>query len=138
MKVSGRLAIIVIVAVAALTVAAGFYTVELWKKDVDYGDVSIDTAIELMEDNPDIVILDVRTASEYSEGHIEDAINIPVNELETRLDELSKEDDILVYCRTRNRSSSAIQIMEDAGFTQLYHMHEGISVWTEQGYPVVQ
>jgi len=138
LKVSGRLAIIVIVAVAALAVAAGFYTVELWRNDVDYGDVAIDTASELMEDNPDMVILDVRTASEYSEGHIENAVNIPVNELETRLDELSKEDDILVYCRTGNRSSTAIQIMEDAGFTQLYHMHEGISAWTEQGYPVVQ
>ena len=138
MKVSGRVAIIVMVAVAALAVAAGFYTAELWRKDVDYGEVSIETAIELMEENPDIVILDVRTASEYSEAHIEGAVNIPVDELETRLDELSQDDEILVYCRTGNRSSTAVDILEDAGFSKLYHMRDGISVWIDQGHPVVQ
>jgi rhodanese-related sulfurtransferase len=138
LKVSGKLAIIVIVTVAALAVAAGFYTVELWKNDVEYGDVSIDTAIELLDDKPDIVIIDVRTAQEYSEAHIEDAVNIPVDDLETRIDELSIEDEILVYCRTGDRSSTAIEILETAGYTKLYHMHEGISVWTEQGNPVVQ
>jgi len=138
LKVSGRAAIIVIVAVAALAVAAGFYTAELWRNDVDYGNVSIDTASGLIEDNPDMVLLDVRTTTEYSEGHIKDAVNIPVDTLETRLDELSQDDEILVYCRTGNRSSTAVNILEENGFTKLYHMHEGISVWIEQGYPVIQ
>ena len=138
MKVSGRAAIIVITAVAALAVAAGFYTAELWRNDVDYGNVSIDTASGLIEDNPDMVLLDVRTTTEYSEGHIKDAVNIPVDTLETRLDELSQDDEILVYCRTGNRSSTAVNILEENGFTKLYHMHEGISVWIEQGYPVIQ
>ena len=126
------------VAVAALAVAAGFYTADLWKKDSEYGDVSIDTAIDLMEDKPDLVILDVRTTVEYNEGHIENAVNIPVEELETRITELNKDDEILVYCRTGNRSSSAVEIMDEAGFTKLYHMHEGISIWIDQGHPVVQ
>jgi len=138
LKVSGRAAIIVITAVAALAVAAGFYTAELWRNDVDYGNVSIDTASGLIEDNPDMVLLDVRTTTEYSEGHIKDAVNIPVDTLETRLDELSQDDEILVYCRTGNRSSTAVNILEENGFTKLYHMHEGISVWIEQGYPVIQ
>ncbi|MCW4011695.1 MAG: rhodanese-like domain-containing protein [Candidatus Bathyarchaeota archaeon] len=138
MKVSNRLVIIVMVAVAALAVAAGFYTADLWKKDTEYGDVSIDTAIDLMEDKPKLVILDVRTPVEYSEGHIENAVNIPVDALETRLNELNKDDEILVYCRTGNRSSTAIEILDEAGFTKLYHMHEGISVWIDQGHPVVQ
>lgn len=138
MKVSGRVAIIVIVAVAALAVAAGFYTAELWRNDVDYGNVSIDTVSGLIKDNPDMVILDVRTTTEYSEGHIKDAVNIPVDTLETRLDELSQDAKILVYCRTENRSSTAVNILEENGFTKLYHMHEGISVWIEQGYPVIQ
>jgi phage shock protein E len=138
LKVSGKVAIIVMVTVAALAVAAGFYTADLWRKDVDYGVVSIDTAIELMDDKPDMVILDVRTPSEYSEAHIEGAVNIPVDELETRLTELSQDDEILVYCRTGNRSSTAVELLEDAGFTKLYHMSAGISVWIEQGHPVVQ
>jgi len=138
LKVSGRAAIIVITAVAALAVAAGFCTAELWRNDVDYGNVSIDTASGLIEDNPDMVLLDVRTTTEYIEGHIKDALNIPVDTPEILLDELSQDDEILVYCRTGNRSSTAVNILEENGFTKLYHMHEGISVWIEQGYPVIQ
>ena len=91
-----------------------------------------------MEQKTDLVILDVRTVGEFDEGHIMDAINIPVGEIADRLDELTKEDDLLVYCRTGNRSGSAVRILSDAGYTKVYHMHEGISVWIQQGHPVVQ
>ena len=138
MKVSGRLVIIVMLAVAALAVAAGFYTVDMFRNDPEYGDVSIEEAIELMEENFELVILDVRTVSEYDEGHILGAINIPVEELETRTGELNEDDEILVYCRTGNRSTTAIDILEDAGFTKLYHMNEGINGWIAQGNPVVK
>jgi rhodanese-related sulfurtransferase len=126
------------VAVAILAGVAAYYTADMFRNEPDYGDVSIAEAIELMEDKPDLVILDVRTVSEFEEGHIEDSINIPVDELDSRLDELSQDDEILVYCRTGNRSSTAVSVMEDAGFTKIFHMREGISVWTQQGHPVVQ
>ena len=141
LKVSGRTTVIVIVAVATLAVAAGFYTADIWKRDPsesEYGDVTIEEAIALMEEKPDLMILDVRTVSEYEAGHIEGAINIPVGDLGVRLDELSKEEEILVYCRTGNRSGTAMEIMDNAGFTKLYHMYQGISVWTQEGHPVVQ
>lgn len=138
MKVSGRLAIVVMVAVAVLAGVAAYYTADMLQDDTEYGDVSIAEAIELMDNKPDMVILDVRTVSEFEEGQIEGAINIPVDELESRLDELNQDDEILVYCRTGNRSSTAVSIMEEAGFTKIFHMHEGISVWTQQGHPVVQ
>ena len=104
----------------------------------NYGDVSIQEASELMEEKSDLVVLDVRTIGEFDEGHIMGAINIPVEELAGRLDELSKDDELLVYCRTGNRSGSAVNILSDAGYTKIYHMHEGISVWIQQGHPVVQ
>ena len=140
--VSRRTSIIVIAAVAILAVVAGIYTPKImnWGEsdEGEYGDVSIQEAIELMEEKLDLVILDVRTVGEFDEGHIEGAINIPVDELSGRLDELSKDDELLVYCRTGNRSGSAISILSDAGYTKIYHMHEGISVWIQQGHPVVQ
>jgi rhodanese-related sulfurtransferase len=83
------------------------------------------------------VILDVRTASEVEDGHIEGAVNIPVQELSARLDELSNEDELLVYCRTGNRSAQAVDILQDAGFTKIYHMDAGITGWIEAGYSVV-
>ena len=106
---------------------AGVYTPKImnWGEsdEGNYGDVSIQEAIELMEQKTDLVILDVRTVGEFDDGHIEDSINIPVDELATRLDELSKDDELLVYCRTGNRSGSAVTILSDAGYTKLYHMH---------------
>lgn len=102
-----------------------------------YGDVTVQEARRLMEDKPGLVILDVRTASEYEEGHIEGAVNIPVQELGVRFDELSIEGELLVYCRTGNRSAQAVDILLDLGFTKIYHMDEGITGWIEAGYPVV-
>jgi phage shock protein E len=142
MMVSRRTSIIVIAAVAILAVLAGVYTPKImnWgnEEEGNYGDVSIQEALELMEEEPDLVILDVRTVGEFDEEHIMGAINIPVGEIADRLDELSKEDELLVYCRTGNRSGSAVSILSDAGYTKVYHMHEGISVWIQQGHPVVQ
>jgi len=102
-----------------------------------YGDVTVQEARRLIEDKPDLVLLDVRTASEYEEGHIEGAVNIPVQELSVRFDELSPEDELLVYCRTGNRSAQAVDILLDLGFTKIYHMDAGITGWVEAGYPVV-
>ena len=103
----------------------------------EYGDVTVEQAKQLIEEKSNLVILDVRTVSEYDDGHIEGALNIPVQEIEGRLDELSKNNEILVYCRTGNRSSTAVEIMQANGFTKIYHMHRGITAWIDAGYPVV-
>jgi rhodanese-related sulfurtransferase len=81
--------------------------------------------------------LDVRTQGEYDDGHIEGAILIPVSELEGRLDELSRDKETLVYCRTGNRSSNAVTILEKNGFTKIYHMYNGINGWIQAGYDTV-
>ncbi len=137
--VTRKTTVIVMVAVAIVAIVAALYTPKLlhWGED-DYGDVTVQEASNLIADKPELVVLDVRTVSEFNDGHIEGAINIPVDELANRLTELDKNNDLLVYCRTGNRSATAVGILEDAGFTKIYHMHEGISVWVQQGYPVVQ
>jgi rhodanese-related sulfurtransferase len=103
-----------------------------------YGDVSVAEAKALIEGKPDVVILDVRTPSEFEDGHLEGAINIPVDDLAERLDELSEDDELLIYCRTGNRSARAVGILEDNGFTKIFHMDEGITGWLDAGYPVVE
>ena len=123
--------------VAVLIVAGVWY---LFPKDADeiYGDVTVQEAKELIDSKPDLVILDVRTVEEHSEEHVEGVVNIPVGELEDRLDELDKTWELLVYCRTGNRSSSAVKIIEDNGYTKIFHMTGGIVKWKEAGYPTVQ
>ncbi|MDD3818556.1 MAG: rhodanese-like domain-containing protein [Actinomycetota bacterium] len=82
------------------------------------------------------IILDVRTAGEFKEGYIEGAVNIPVSELESRLDELSRDKSIIVYCRSGSRSRSAADILVKNGFTHVYNMG-GIVSWINSDYPVV-
>jgi rhodanese-related sulfurtransferase len=106
-------------------------------------DVTPQEAFNLIQenkDNPDFVILDVRTLSEFTDGHIAGALNIDVNLLSFRgeIAKLNRNDSYLVYCRTGNRSRTALAIMGELGFTHIYHLKSGITEWTGSGLPVVQ
>ena len=136
MTVSKRTSIIMLAVVAVIAVLAAFNTQDFFRRD-NYADVTVNEAWELIQSEPELVVLDVRTQTEYDDGHIEGAINIPVEEIADRLSELSADDDILVYCRTGNHSGTAVRIMEENGFSKIYHMHEGISTWVSEDLPVV-
>ena len=120
----------------ALIILASAYSIYLTPKQ-ESGDVTVETAKSLIEGRPNLVILDVRTPSEFDDGHIEGAINIPVDDLVGRLDELSIDEELLVYCRTGNRSARAVETLQDNGFTKIFHIEEGITAWIDAGYPVV-
>lgn len=135
--VSKRTMYIVMLGTAIFAVVAAIYTPTLMNWG-NFGDVTVTEAWNLIQDKEELVILDVRTQEEYDEGHIEGAVLIPVQELADRLDELNKSDELLVYCRTGNRSSSAIEILGEAGFSKVYHLSDGITSWISEGYPVVQ
>lgn len=102
----------------------------------DYTDVSVTVANTMIEQRPSLVILDVRNQSEYDSGHIRNAKLIPVWQLAARLDELSKSDEILVYCEKGARSQTASLTLADNGFQHVYNMLEGITAWISAGYPV--
>jgi phage shock protein E len=69
------------------------------------------------------VLVDVRTPSEYSSGHIEGARNVPIQELGQRLSEFeSKTRPLVVYCRSGNRSRTAARILKEAGFTEVHDL----------------
>ncbi|MFC0273459.1 sulfurtransferase TusA family protein [Metabacillus herbersteinensis] len=80
--------------------------------------------------NERIVVLDVREAAEYAFNHIPSAISIPLGELDDRLDELNKEDDIFVVCRTGSRSDFAAQKLAEKGFTKVNNVVPGMSGWS--------
>ena len=85
-----------------------------------------------LENNEDIVVLDVREAVEYAFNHIPDAVSIPLGELEDRMDELNKEKEIYVVCRTGNRSDLAAQKLAQKGFTNVMNVVPGMSQWNGQ------
>ncbi len=67
------------------------------------------------------LLLDVRTPGEFSSGHLEGAVNIPVQDLEAKLDAVpaKKDQPIVIYCQSGRRSASAKQLLEKAGFTKV-------------------
>jgi rhodanese-related sulfurtransferase len=96
--------------------------------------VNVSEAKRMIETNPYLIILDVRDQEEYVQGHIKNAVLIPYRELESRLAELDRERDILVYCAGGGRSAIASQILVDNGFRSVYNMLGGITAWRYYGY----
>lgn len=102
----------------------------------NYADVSVTEAKTMIDQRHSLVILDVRNQSEYDSGHIRNAKLIPVWQLASRLNELNKADEILVYCKKGARSASASLTLADNGFSHVYNMLEGITAWINNTYPV--
>ena len=86
-----------------------------------------------VENNTDHLLVDVRTPEEFSSGHIPGAVNIPVQELADRLSEVPTDEDVIVYCRSGNRSGQAMTILANNNYTQIYDMG-AISAWQQAGY----
>jgi rhodanese-related sulfurtransferase len=93
--------------------------------------------IQEKSDDPEFKILDVRTPDEYNTGHVEGAINIDFNSdtFKDTLSQLDKSGEYLVYCRSGNRSSGAVELMKEMEFTMIYHMNGGIIEWSAEGLP---
>ncbi|QED49298.1 sulfurtransferase TusA family protein [Cytobacillus dafuensis] len=85
---------------------------------------------KMLKVNENNVVLDVRESAEYAFSHISNAISIPLGELDDRIDELNKEDEIFVVCRTGNRSDLAAQRLAEKGFTKVINVVPGMSAWT--------
>jgi rhodanese-related sulfurtransferase len=98
------------------------------------------TLIQNNKNNPDFVIIDVRTAEEFAEVHIENAINIDYHSETFReeLNKLDKNKTYLVYCRSGGRSAAALDIMQELGFREAYNMLGGINQWTAEGLPTIE
>ena len=95
-----------------------------------YRQITMDMAVAMMEEESDYIILDVRTPAEFSERHIPGAMNIPNETIGTEeIPELpDKEQLILVYCRSGNRSKQASEKLVRLGYTNVVEFG-GINAW---------
>lgn len=106
-------------------------------------DVTAARAFALIEENrsnPAFSIVDVRTPEEFAEGHIAGAANVDfgARDFREQIGNLERDGIYLVYCRTGNRSSQAIDVMKDLDFERIYHLARGITEWTAAGLEVVR
>jgi rhodanese-related sulfurtransferase len=96
-------------------------------------EISVAEAYKLYPDGA--FFLDVREVVEWEAGHVPDTTNIPLSEMESRLSELPEDQDIVVICRSGNRSAEGRDILLDAGFKNVTSMAGGVSDWKDAGYP---
>jgi len=86
----------------------------------------------------DLLVLDVRTAKEFDEGHVPGAVNISHEELESRLSEIEAQrgSEVVVYCRSGRRAEMALDLLARAGFERLYHLEGDYLAWSAADRPV--
>lgn len=94
----------------------------------------------LLINRENAIVLDVRNAAEFSGGHIADARNIPLAELEGRLGELARYKDkpLLVNCQGGVRSANACNVLKKGGFTKVYNLDGGVNAWMQAKLPVIK
>lgn len=91
---------------------------------------------EMMENNDDIVLVDVRTPGEYEyDGRIAGSQLIPLSMLSSQLDELPKDKTIVCICRSGNRSHTACEHLAVNGFTDVINLSGGMMGWRYAGLP---
>ena len=98
--------------------------------EATYRQITMEEAVTMMEEESGYIILDVRTAQEYSEKHIPGAINVANESIDTEdIPELPDKDQlILVYCRSGNRSKQASEKLMKLGYTNIVEIG-GINSW---------
>ena len=70
----------------------------------------------------DVIVVDVRNTWEYEEGHVINAVNIPLNEIPARIEEFRKlNGPVILYCRSGNRSGAAVHILRQAGISNVHN-----------------
>lgn len=103
-----------------------------------YRSVDPNQATRLINDGAGV--LDVRTEAEFRNGHIADALNVPVSQLKSKLDRLpfDKKQPLVVYCQSGSRSARACALLAKSGFEQVRNLSGGIMAWQGAGMPLAR
>ena len=97
-------------------------------------EISVEEAYQMYEEGA--FVLDVRTQAEWDDFHAPNTTLIPLDELESRVDELPQDQDIVVICRSGNRSQTGRDILKTAGFERVTSSAGGLNAWRDAGYPI--
>ncbi len=133
---------IVAVAVAALIIGGAYMLSQSKSDDVSVPpyEVHPSEVVSKLDNRDDVVLLDVRTPAEYGEVHLAGATLLPVQELTAEalaavgLGEEMRDKEIIIYCRSGNRSKTAYDIMKELGYTNIKSVAGGMNAWVTGDY----
>ena len=105
-----------------------------------YSNVSVADLRAANESAEDVIILDVRTPGEVSQGHVQNSINMDINgrTFSQQADKLDKSKTVYVYCRSGHRSQTASKALVKMGFTDVRNVEGGFLAWEQKGYKSVK
>jgi rhodanese-related sulfurtransferase len=101
-------------------------------------DISIENYHQQFKEGSDFQLIDVREVEEYEEVRIPYAINIPMSEFQSRMDEIAEDKPVVLVCRTGNRSQMAGDYLSANGYGEVYNLLEGIVGWMRRGHDVAE
>jgi len=95
---------------------------------------------ERLQDTRSPVVIDVRTPSEFTQGHISGAVNVPITELKSRLVslDLNSGQPVVAVCRSARRSIPAARLFEGDGMKKVCQLQGGMLAWEKAGLPTVE
>jgi rhodanese-related sulfurtransferase len=88
------------------------------------------------QDDPSLFVLDVRSPEEFAAGHVPGAVNIPQDQVASRLAEIPKDKEVVLYCRSGRRSGLAAETLEANGYKNLRQLQGDMPGWEKAGLPV--
>ena len=103
-------------------------------QDFQFTDLKAVDSAKFLNENPKVVVLDVRTPAEFKQGHIPNALNIDykADNFETELGKLDRNTTYLILCRSGRRSSNSFDTFKKLGFKNIVHIDDGILGWKEE------
>ena len=131
-------------AIHSIVVILGLATVGCQAQSVSTGVVNIDVNVADFAAGIDtadnVLLLDVRTDTEFASGHLNGATQIDFyrDDFEEALSKLDKSQPVYVYCRSGNRSGKAAKQMKALGFKEVYKLEGGIGAWARRGQPIAK
>ncbi|NME67480.1 rhodanese-like domain-containing protein [Flammeovirga aprica] len=101
--------------------------------------VAVSDFVEIRQENPNAIVLDVRTPGEFNGGTMEGAVNINVmdDSFTEEVEKLDKDATVMVFCKSGGRSAKAKQKLVDLGFTKVVDLEGGITDWKKAGGKVI-
>ena len=127
--------------IVAVVILASCKTVGVSMTPGGYAEVSPTIANEMILDSRQVVILDVRPASDYrgTDGHVAGALSAPMDTIERQLPELLpyQNQTVLIYGTDDAQGAAAAQLLIVAGFRNVVHIAGGLRGWIEHGYRTV-
>lgn len=100
------------------------------------GGATIDVSEAWRRKQAGALLVDVREPDEWRSGHAPGATHIPLGALPTRIGELPRDRDVLLVCRSGNRSATAQQVLRGQGYDRAVSVTGGMSAWARAGLPV--